>query len=174
MENSDDFLRALNKFIKNHLRAFVLIDGTVTAVNDDYTCDILINQVPFTSVPTKVLVGSQASIYEIPVVGTACLVKWRDGHRNYPQIDSFDQVDKLLINCQTLVQFNGGENGGIPITPDLVTRFNNIEKKQNDILTILKGIIISDTPFDFGALFVAVENLSLTTAEEIQSTVITQ
>jgi len=90
------------------------------------------------------------------------------------EIDSFDQVDKLLINCQTLVQFNGGENGGIPITPDLVTRFNNIEKKQNDILTILKGIIISDTPFDFGALFVAVENLSLTTAEEIQSTVITQ
>ncbi len=91
-ETTDDFAfpRALSKMIKNFLRAHVLIDGVVTAVNDNFTVDLTIQEITYSNVPTKILIGSQASIYEIPVIGSACLVKWRDGNRGLPQVDSFD------------------------------------------------------------------------------------
>lgn len=176
MGNGDEFAlyQALSKFIANHTRAFVTIDGIVTNVNDNFTCDITINQVPYTNVPIVVNIGNQASVYPIPVIGTNCLMTFRDGNRGLPQIISFDQIEKLLINCTELVEFNGGLKGGIPETPSLVERLNLIEINQNAILTALKAINIPSTPFSFSPLFSAIQNLTETTANEIQSTTITQ
>ncbi len=140
---SFSFIRSLEKFISNRLRAFVLIDGIVTAVNDDFTVDITVNEVAFTSVPTSVLKGSQATIFEVPVVGSHCLVKWRDGHRGLPQIDSFAVVDKYYIQpvsnlfiSANQIQFNDGSNGGIPLSPSVSQRLNNIENFINNFVPI--------------------------------------
>src|SRR5579859_2541695 len=135
------FIQALTKFIQNHLRATVLIDGIVTAVNDNFTVDITVSDVTYSQVPTKVLIGSQSSIFEMPVIGTTCLVRWRDNHRGLPQIDSFDKVDgyyiqpvsNLFISAKK-TQFNDGKNGGLVLVNDLVDRMNLIENAYNDLV----------------------------------------
>lgn len=136
-----EFLQAFDKRVANHLRASVLIDGIVTAVNDNFTCDITVQDVPFSQVPIKVLIGSQASIYEVPVVGSTCLIRWRDNHRQLPQIDSFDQVEDYYIEPKTNLfisakktQFNDGSNGGIPLSPNVSDRLNKIENLVNDLI----------------------------------------
>lgn len=135
-DSSLQLARSLVKFVKNICRAYVLIDGTIIKVNDNFTVDIKVQGTTISNVPTKVLIGSQASIYEIPVINTKCLVKWRDGNRGLPQIDSFDQVDKLLINCASLVEFNGGDNGGMVLVNNLVTKVNNLENLLNNLISL--------------------------------------
>lgn len=161
------FAKTLIKFVKNICRAYVLIDGTVTAVNANFTVDILLQGVTYSNCPTKVLIGSQASIFEIPVVGTTCLVKFRDGNRQLPQIDSFDKVDKLLINCQSLVQFNGGNNGGMVLVNNLVTRMNLLENAFNT--HIHDGVQTGG-----GVSLIPTIQITQTTANEIQNPKITQ
>lgn len=184
-----EFLESLSRFVKNFLRASVLIDGVVTNVNDNFTCDIEVQQVAYTGVPVKVLTGSQASIYEVPVIGTTCLVRWRDNHRQLPQIDSFDQVDHYYISVNdfdinvkntfkisaNLTQFNGGNNGGLPMSPDVTERLNLIENQQNEILDILKAIIVpTTTPYPFAPLFAGVNDLIPTEESDIANPDITQ
>eukprot|EP01037_Dinobryon_pediforme_P011474 gene11474-11570_t len=64
--------------------------------------------------------ANYASLYEIPVINTGCLVTFRDGNINLPQIIAIDQVDQLLINCKTLVQYNKGNLGGMVKVIDLL------------------------------------------------------
>lgn len=168
------FAKTLVKFVKNICRAYVLIDGVVEAVNNNFTVDIKVQGTTYSNVPTVVLIGTQASIFPVPVVGTKCLVKWRDGNRGLPQIESFDQIDKLYINCVTLVEFNGGTKGGIPLSPNLVDRINKIEQNQNLILNALKGITIPSTPYPFAPIFTAINDLAITTQSEIENIKITQ
>jgi hypothetical protein len=135
--NSADLLLndAFEKFVKNVCRHYVVIDGVVDAYNeDDFTCDVKIQDTLWTSIPICVLVGSQASFFPIPVIGTNCLVGWRDGSKMLPQIIQFDQIEQLNINCQKVVQFNNGENGGIPLSPNVSDRLNKIENAYNDLV----------------------------------------
>jgi hypothetical protein len=177
MVQSDSSLllqKTLTRFVHNLLRAFVIVDGKVTDVNDDFTCDITVQDVAYTSVPIMVLTGVQASNYPVPVVGTTCLVTFRDGNRGLPQIVAFDQIDTWKINCKTLVEFNGGSNGGMPLSPKLKDQLNKIENQQNQILSILKGINIASTPFSFTPLFTSINPLTPTTQQQIENTKIKQ
>lgn len=180
------FLNSLEKFVKNFLRATVLIDGIVTNVNDNFTCDITVQEVPYTNVPVKVVIGSQASIYEIPVIGTTCLVRWRDNHRQLPQIDSFDEVDKYYIQpvsnlyiSAPQIQFNGGDNGGLVLVNDLVDRMNLIENAYNDLVTKFNEhthILALTAGTGTAAITATPETtiLSDTTASDIENGAITQ
>ena len=152
----------------------MIIDGVVEEVNDNFTCDVSIQDTIYSNVPIAVLIGSQASDYQIPVIGTSCLITFIDFNRGLPTIISFDQIDTWKINCATLLEFNGGENGGLPLSPNLVTRLNKIEEQQNQILDILKSINVAATPFPFAPLFTSVNNLTPTVQSDIQSKVITQ
>lgn len=168
------FAKALTKFVKNILRAYVILDGVVDNVNDNFTCDITVQDIPYTNVPVSVLIGAQASLYQIPVVGTKCTVTFRDGSRSLPQILEFDQVDTWKINCKTLVEFNGGAEGGMVLVKKLVTQMNKIESQQNQILTLLKAINVAATPFPFAPIFSGVNNLTPTQETQIENTKITQ
>lgn len=188
MESTSNFgfLQALTKFVQNHLRAHVLIDGIVTEVNDNFTVDITVNDVAFSNVPTKVVIGSQASIFEIPVVGSICLVKWRDGNRSLPQIDSFNHVDKYYIQpvsnlfiSAKAIQFNKGDQGGLVLVNDLVDRINLIENAYNNLVTKFNEhshILALSSGTGTAAPTTDTETTVLTdtTADDIQSTVITQ
>lgn len=136
MENEFQLGEALERLIRTMTRGKTIVDGIVTNwYGDTFTVDITVNGTPYTQVPTNVLIGSQASIYEVPVINTKCLVTFRyAGDNQQPQILKFDQVDKLLINCQTLVQFNGGSNGGMVLAPKLVAKVNNLENLVNDFI----------------------------------------
>lgn len=136
-ENEFELATALNEWGKMQSRGNILVEGIITAVTADFTCDITIGGIAQYSVPLKVVTNAQASVYEIPVIGTGCLVTFRDNNISRPQIVIVDQVDKLLINCKTLVEYNGGTLGGMVKAKELATESN----KDKAILDLLLGII---------------------------------
>lgn len=135
---------ALFNLIKKVTRASVVIDATVSAVDEiKFTCDVDIantDGVPTTyfEVPLRVLIDSQASVIEIPKIGTKCLICFRDGNINLPQIVSIHEALKILVICDNIV-FNNGTLGGLIVLGDAVKRWNNIEKDINDLKTVFSS-----------------------------------
>ena len=178
MESEFELGEALLRLIKGHCRGFIVVDGVIKAVNNDNTCDVIVGTTLFSSVPLKVLIKAQASVYEIPVLNSACLMGFRDGDINRPQIIAVDQVDQLLINCKTLVQFNGGELGGMVKLNDVVTKLNNLEKDVNNLKAAFTSWIV--VPNDGGAALKAAsstwagETLEITVKADLENTKIQQ
>lgn len=50
-------------------------------------------------------------------------------------ISSFSSVSKIEIDCDNIV-FNGGDNDGLVLIRELVTKLNNLENKVNDIINM--------------------------------------
>jgi len=165
-ENSFDLARSLQSLIKSNMRGYVLIDGVIELVNDNFTCDIKVQDVVFSDVPVAVLINSQADFYAKPKVGSKCLITFRDGNINFPQLVQCDQVELFIFNQGTL--------GGMVKVIDLVERLNKVESKVNTILDTLKGIAIPSTPYPFGTQFTAISDLVETTRADIENTKITQ
>lgn len=117
---------ALEKLIKSMNRSKTLIDGVITNVNSNYTCDITVLGVPISGVPINVLIGSQTDFYIVPKINTPCLVTFRDGDMQRPQIIQFHQADKVV--------FFQGLNGGMILINDMVQRMNNVENLLNDLI----------------------------------------
>lgn len=178
MESEFELTEALERLLRSHCRGFIVVDGVIDAVNDDNTCDVMVGTTLFNSVPLKVLIKAQASVYEIPVVKSACLMGFRDGNINRPQIISVDQVDELLINCKTLVKFNGGQLGGMVKLNDVVTKLNNLEEDINKLKTAFESW--TPVPNDGGSALKAAsgtwagENLTLTVKADLENTEIQQ
>lgn len=126
---------SLQAFVKSMGRGYVLFEATVNAVNEDeFTADCeLPDQTIFHDVPLKVVTGAQASVVEIPVVGTNILMVFRDGNINRPQIVMTHKVDKLLFTCNK-VQFNEGQLGGMVKVITLTEKLNNIENMFNNFI----------------------------------------
>lgn len=191
MENEFELGTALERLIKTMNRAKTLVDGVITSVNDDFTCGVNILDVPFSNVPVKVLIGSRASIYELPVVGTACLITFRDGDIQRPQIASVNQVDKYYINVNSmavvvdqatidanLTKFNGGLNHGMVLLIPSLEAFNNLQNDINELKTAFNSWVV--VPNDGGGALKAVSstwaatNVPVTTQSQIENTKITQ
>ena len=83
--------------------------------------------------PLETLIGSQAGITTIPVVGSTCLVIFRNNNISQPQILKVDQVDQLLINTNS-TKFNNGNLGGMVKVVNLVSQLNNLENKLNNFI----------------------------------------
>ena len=178
MENQAELSIALEQLIGKHNRGNILVEGIVKVVNSDNTCDVTIGEATQFSVPLRVLTGAQASVYEVPVQGTDCLVTFRDGNINRPQIIYVHEVEKLLINCRTLVEFNGGELGGMVKVEDLVTRLNKLEQDLN----VLKQVFTTWVPvpndggsaLKIGSATWAGSELIVTVKSDVENTKITQ
>lgn len=76
-------------------------------------------------------------IVEIPKVGSAVLVGLINNNRQSRFILKCSDIDKLYVDANVSVIFNGGENGGLCITPTLVQELN----KTNQLLTAIIGVI---------------------------------
>ncbi len=173
-ENNFELASALQMLIRNMSRGFLTLIGEITAVNEDNTCDIKVSDTPFSSVPLCVLINEQASFYPIPVIGTHCLVTFRDGDITQPQILQVSEISTLKINATVKVEFNGGTLDGMVKVNDLVTQMNKIENNQNLILAALKGITIPSTPYPFAPLFASINPLTDTTKQQLENPLITQ
>lgn len=139
-------------------RHMQVADGIVVDVDTDpesdtaFTCDIQVGTgsdiVIYPDVPMKVLIGSRASVIEIPVKGTNCIISFRDGNMGRPQLDKVDQTDQLLLNCGQVIA-NEGQLGGLIKIEDLVNRLNILEKDVNTLKTAFNTWVT--VPNDGGA-----------------------
>lgn len=179
MASESELQEAFERLFNKYLKGTVTTDAIITDVDSTaFTCTVEIGGVPFYNVAIEILKGSQASFMPLPVVGASCLVCFRDNKINQPQIIKVDQIDKLLINCQTDVEFNGGALGGMVKVTDLITQLNNLQKDINTLKQIFTAWVPS--PSDGGAalkaaaLTWAAQSLPLTNRNDIENTKIKQ
>lgn len=139
-------------------RHFQVCDGIILDVDVDpnsdtaFTCEIQVGTgsdiVTYQDVPLKVVIGSRASVVEIPVKGSACIICFRDGNMGRPQLFAVDQTDQLLLNCGQVIA-NEGKLGGLINVEDLVTRLNKVENDINTLKTAFNTWVT--VPNDGGA-----------------------
>ena len=85
----------------------ILIEGNIISVDENnFTCVVGISTsnmdgsatvTNYNNVPLKVLIGSQASLIEIPTVGTDCTMCFRDNNIQRPQLIQVNQCDKVIV-----------------------------------------------------------------------------
>ena len=167
----------LIRFGKMITKASSLIEGVIDSVDEvRFTCDIAVNssnpdgsttKTIYNDVPIKVLKGSQASLIEIPAVGSDCLICFRDNNIQRIQLVSCDKCSKVLVkfNTQTLqidtngFVFNGGDLKGLVKLSDLITKLNNLENDINNLKTAFTSWLV--VPSDGGS---ALKTISATWA----------
>lgn len=117
-------------------RHFVMVDGTIEAVDwDKFTCTVGIEGAEFFNVPVKVLISSQASVIEKPEVGSDCILGFRDGNLQRPQLIWVDKSTDFLIDSPQ-VTVHGGKLGGVPKVIELTQKLNNLENLVNNLITL--------------------------------------
>jgi len=143
--NEMELSAALQHVILTIMRGCQNIEGIVTSVDmQSFTCSVKIGDATFTKVPLRVLINNQASIIEVPKLNTNVLMTFRDGNINRPQILMIHQLDKLLINCETVVEFNKGNLGGMVKAKELQTQSNKDKAILDALLTIINGPPITE------------------------------
>ena len=139
-ELSNELGEGLEAFILSITRASKLVEGTVSEIDADpndpesaFNCSVLVGQTTFSNVPLRVLLSTQSSFIEVPVLNTNCLMLFRDGNQGRPQLLMVDQVDQFLINNNKTV-FNKGNNNGMVLLMPLLTAINNLQKLMNEFI----------------------------------------
>jgi len=171
---------------------------TCTITNSFNNSDGTSQNTYYYDVPLKILKASQATFIEIPALGSDCLFAYRDNNIQRCTLVSVDQDDQILVNItgerdgqqfnlnvngSTLVitkdsiVFNGGDNGGLTIVSNEVTRLNKIESDINDLKTAFKSWVVVAS--DGGAALKAIaatwygSSLEKTKNSDIEDTKIT-
>lgn len=71
-----------------------------------------------------------------PALESDCLIAILEGNESVAFLLYANEVD--------LVQFNGGENGGLTITPELVNQLNKTNELLQAIMTVISGALIPE------------------------------
>lgn len=152
MSNNTERVKELSSALARAIRILTkgasIVDGKVTSVDTDaYTCDVEVGDsngaVTIYDVPLRVLIGSRASVVEIPVAGSNCLIGFRDSDLGRPQLVSVHSTDKLLINCGSVV-FNDGGNGGLVKVEELRQQSEKDKKIIDVLLNVISGSEITE------------------------------
>lgn len=148
-ELPDAFYRAVNTVTRGH----VIIDGKIEAVDKvAFTCNVSIgdstNSATYFNVPLRVLTNQQASIVEIPKIGTNCIICFIQGNLGRPKLFEIHESETIYINCNDII-YHGGKLGGMVKVDDLVSKLNAIEQDLNNLKTIFSTW--SPIPNDGGA-----------------------
>jgi hypothetical protein len=139
MPDKDDIIigKEFRRLSGNNNTRFPVMSGVVKAVDDDNTCSVALtcgdDSTPSTGVLLNVTLNNTAGIYGVPTVGANCLVAEIDGPGMWELIKA-DSYSNVYISAGTLIQFNGGGLGGLPILSKIVDN-------QNKILNYLTGTL---------------------------------
>ena len=139
MDGTEELTESFSAAVYALTRHFVTVEGIVTDVDTvQFTCTVQVGgdteNSSFYNVPLRVLIGSQSAWVEIPVINTSCLLNFRDGNLQRPQLVMVDQIQDLLVTPKGNVIFNGGNNGGMVLLLKLVERMNLIENAFNQFV----------------------------------------
>jgi hypothetical protein len=139
MSRIAEYIRKLAEAEEVGIEAFL---GTVTAVDEEArTCNVqpLLDDAEFINVWLQGSSESDEGLVVIPAVGSDVVCIAIDDFQAV--VINTTSVDKILIDSP-LVEFNGGDNGGLINISDLQTQIG----KLNSSLTALKNIINAMVP----------------------------
>lgn len=174
---------ALQNMVRVLCRPYTVFEGTVLSTDEDtYTCSVKVgdsqSSVTFENVSLEAITGSPVSFILIPNDNTECLLCFRDGCDQRPQILKINSVKKIIANATSLFQFNDGTNGGLVLVNKEVARLNKIEQDINALKQVFTSWVVA--PNDGGAALKTAaatwfgQPLVETVPDDVQSKVITQ
>lgn len=137
-ELSDALLRMIKVASRNH----TVIEGTIDSVDEEaYTCEVTvgddISSVTFSDIPLETVINSRASVTFIPEDGSNCLLCFRDGNQDRPQLLKTDKVKDIYFNPSGITQYGDGSNKGVPLVIPLVEHMNNPENDLNNLKNLI-------------------------------------
>jgi hypothetical protein len=138
---------ALERAILRVMRSAGQYDGVVVAVNKEkFACDVKLSDSTsnsiYYSVPLRVLKNSQASVIEIPKVGTNCILGFRDSNAGRPQLMMIHEAEEIRMTGK--VVFNGGTLGGMVKAVELKNQSNKDKAILDALLQIINGSTITE------------------------------
>lgn len=181
--NINELETSLNNWGKRLMRAALIVDGTITAVDETaYTCDVLVGDATYSGVPLKTITNTQSSFIEIPKLNTDCLICFKNNSIQCPQIFSIHECEKILIKVgdsvlnitDGLFQFNGGDNDGMVLINELITKINRLENAFNHHTHLTAGPGSPVPPTVLAPFTDTIPITPLTTKTDLENTKITQ
>lgn len=122
--------------------------ATVKSVDEDNSvCEVEMDGLIYTEVQLKsIMKSSSKGIKVLPAVDSIVIVT-RIGASNELFVSMYSEIDKLIFEIDDMslamtkdgFVFNGGDNKGMVLMPAVVDRFNLLEKKINDLITVIGG-----------------------------------
>jgi len=112
--------------------------AVVNSVDEDTrTCVVTeVEGAALINVKLQALNSSSSGLVQIPTVGSYVIVSFLSPTDSF--VSCYTDVDKILIDTD-LVQFNGGDNGGLINIEDLVTKINNVEADINNLKSVFSS-----------------------------------
>jgi hypothetical protein len=152
-DNIGDLSNTMVLAIQAVTRGHIVVEGIIEDVDETaFTASVktgdATSPATYFNVPLRVLISQQASIIEVPKIGTQCIICFRDGNTGRPQLLAIHEALKILVNCDSIV-FNSGSLGGMVKVEDLITRLNKIEQDVNNLKSVFSGWV--PAPNDGGA-----------------------
>lgn len=138
----------IQQIIKNYLnrQSFYSDLGIVLSVESDTaTIQIVKDDLEHSEVKIQASTGLSEGIYIKPRVGSYVVVSYMMSTSAY--ISLYSEIDQITITLgshkfditTSEIAFNDGNNGGIPITGNVINRLNLIEQDINSLKSILSG-----------------------------------
>jgi len=141
----------INQYIENRINREKFYSDLAKIVSVDDTSrnaiiNILISDLEITA-RCQASINLTGGVYIKPKINSYVVVNWINGNACY--IALYSEIDSVKLLADTEIIFNEGENGGVPITSDIVSRLNNIEQDINDLKTAFSTWVV--VPTDGGA-----------------------
>lgn len=135
---SDRLRKLLVDLIKEEIPRSVVV-GQVKSIDEEkLTCEVLEIESELTIYDVRLNAGAtDAKVVLIPEVDSFVLMGLIGNSKQARYVVSVSEVNKVIIDAKTSVVFNGGENGGLCITPTLKTELD----KNNAILTAILNVL---------------------------------
>jgi hypothetical protein len=115
--------------------------GVVSNVNETTRlCDVTPNDgSPIVyNVRLQALKDSTTGFVQIPKAGTECVITFIN--RSTAVLISCKEITKLIVDADTIIQFNGGALGGMVKVASLVSAYNSVVTDLNTIRAALNGL----------------------------------
>lgn len=136
VEDAQSIQDAIRKLANTYARDFVtLTECEVLEVDEDSrTCNVkTIDGDSELEIPNVLLMAEpNDGMLLIPAIGS--IIKIENTNGTEPVVIQFGELDKVVLFCDTKIQFNEGEFGGIPKIDYLFERMQAQETKLNDLI----------------------------------------
>lgn len=154
-------LRAFHDNFIGNERFYSVIGRAVNVNEEERICDLepLEDEATRVGIRLQSVIGETQGFVLIPKDRSFIAVSFFDKSKGFVSLTS--ELEKILIDT-ALVQYNGGENGGLINIEGLVSRMNEIENKLNGLVdnfnahihvttatvgaTAVPGVIVPTTP----------------------------
>lgn len=115
-------------------------------------------------------ISSKVGFVVIPKINSFVIVTFINQQQGYVALAT--EIDKIFVDTETSVIFDGGKFGGLVKVEELTKKINDLEQKINDLITACSSVIVTLAPsgtFPIASFFTSVTPLTPTQKADIEN-----